>query len=573
MPTERLLYEIEARADGFASGMKKAQQSTKMTDETIRDLSDMSEKLEADLLNLEKAFQAGLIDAEENAIRETRTLEKALQSMINRGIDPSHAGFQRYNKRLQEMKVGLQSTGRSSNTAGLALMDMTRIAEDSAFGIRGIANNINPAVQSFGRLKREAGSTGAALKQMLGSLKGVNGAMLAFGIASSAMIAFGPEIKKFFQSATSEAEEFANTIREAMDSMLQMEDALKFGAPPKFVAAAIQQVRVEIQETERLMEMERERLVLTAGGVDAGNAQLNLLKERKKEQEAELELFQERLDQYNTAIAAENRLKELGFEQVDSKKSINEAKTKSIDLSGKELEEERAISFSLEEQAKKRQALFLQRLSERRKLNQELFNAPEFRKQASFGAAVEGLPDDPLQIPEKIEMAGVRTEEAWADFGSVIAGGMANATANLVTGAADFNQAFGGFLQSLGQGLIGAGVAGIAIKAFVKNPVAAIAAGTALVAIGARLAQSSQDKADKFTSRVGGIGGAGITSGLTGRPAQSITSFGQNNIGAQIGSAVRSQLEGARVDITDGRRVQLVLSSQRRADGKYGRLA
>src|SRR5690606_18174097 len=87
---------------------------------------------------------------------------------------------------------------------------------------------------------------------------------------------------------------------------------------------------------------------------------------------------------------------------------------------------------------------------------------------------------------------------AMAELGPQIAGGLANAATGVLAGRATFMQAMGGFLQDLGQGLIAAGTAGIAIKAFVSNPFAAIAAGIALSVLGARLAASSEQKAASF---------------------------------------------------------------------------
>jgi hypothetical protein len=101
----------------------------------------------------------------------------------------------------------------------------------------------------------------------------------------------------------------------------------------------------------------------------------------------------------------------------------------------------------------------------------------------------------------KTEVAGVM-----ADFGPTIAGGLASAAVDVLSGSATFNQALGGFLSSLGQSLIQTGVAGIAIKAFVKNPYAAIAAGIGLSLLGARLARSSSDRAANLGSAAPGLG-------------------------------------------------------------------
>ena len=74
-----------------------------------------------------------------------------------------------------------------ANKAGLALTDLSRIAQDAPYGFIGISNNINPLIESFGRLKAETGSTGGALKALGGALTGPAGLGLAFGLFSAAI--------------------------------------------------------------------------------------------------------------------------------------------------------------------------------------------------------------------------------------------------------------------------------------------------------------------------------------------------------------------------------------------------
>ena len=47
-----------------------------------------------------------------------------------------------------------------ANSASTALINLGRVAQDAPFGIIGIANNLNPLLESFQRLKAETGSTG-----------------------------------------------------------------------------------------------------------------------------------------------------------------------------------------------------------------------------------------------------------------------------------------------------------------------------------------------------------------------------------------------------------------------------
>jgi hypothetical protein len=92
-----------------------------------------------------------------------------------------------------------KSIPNSGNQAALALNNLSRIAQDAPYGFIGIANNINPMLESFQRLQATTGSTSSALKAMVSTLMGPAGVGLAIGALTSIIVAFGPEITKYVQ--------------------------------------------------------------------------------------------------------------------------------------------------------------------------------------------------------------------------------------------------------------------------------------------------------------------------------------------------------------------------------------
>lgn len=72
-----------------------------------------------------------------------------------------------------------------ANRAGEALNNLSRVAQDAPFGFIGIANNLNPLLESFQRLKAESGSSKAALSQLAGSLTGAGGLGLALSVVTA----------------------------------------------------------------------------------------------------------------------------------------------------------------------------------------------------------------------------------------------------------------------------------------------------------------------------------------------------------------------------------------------------
>lgn len=106
----------------------------------------------------------------------------------------------------------------TSNQATNALTNLSRVAQDAPYGFIGIANNLNPLLESFQRLSKEAGGSGAALKAMAGGLMGPAGIGLALGAVSSIIVAFGPKIADFISGTTEAAkaeEKFAQSLRDA----------------------------------------------------------------------------------------------------------------------------------------------------------------------------------------------------------------------------------------------------------------------------------------------------------------------------------------------------------------------
>lgn len=100
----------------------------------------------------------------------------------------------------QESKLlsgSLNKISQPSAQASQSLLNLSRIAQDAPFGFMGIANNINPLVESFGRLKAESGSTGGAISALVSGLAGPAGLGLAIGIGTSLLTVFSKEISNF----------------------------------------------------------------------------------------------------------------------------------------------------------------------------------------------------------------------------------------------------------------------------------------------------------------------------------------------------------------------------------------
>lgn len=106
--------------------------------------------------------------------------------------------------------------GKGSSQATNALTNLGRVVQDAPFGFIGIANNINPLLESFQRLKLETGSTQGALKSLAGSLVGGGGLGLAVSAATSVLTVLA--MNGFFNTAK-EASKAKDEIKKFQDEV------------------------------------------------------------------------------------------------------------------------------------------------------------------------------------------------------------------------------------------------------------------------------------------------------------------------------------------------------------------
>jgi len=103
-----------------------------------------------------------------------------------------------------------------TNQVNQSLVNVSRVAQDAPYGFIGIANNLNPLLESFQSLKQTTGSASSALKEMAKGLMGPAGIGLALGVVSSLIVAFGPKIAKFI-NGTDEASEAQDKFAESLN--------------------------------------------------------------------------------------------------------------------------------------------------------------------------------------------------------------------------------------------------------------------------------------------------------------------------------------------------------------------
>ena len=158
------------------------------------DISEMQAELQKSQ-NLLREFQAQLK-------KSTNTIEI---NMLNNEIKS-------LNGTIGTLEMNMQKAGKPIGDASQSLINFSRIAQDAPYGIMGIANNLNPMVESFQRLAKTEGGTKKALQAMVAGLAGPAGIGVAIGVVSSLAVTFSKEISEFFKGPTEELKKFREEL-------------------------------------------------------------------------------------------------------------------------------------------------------------------------------------------------------------------------------------------------------------------------------------------------------------------------------------------------------------------------
>ena len=116
----------------------------------------------------------------------------------------------------EQLKNVNKSSGQFRTQVGLnnaILTEAGRAASDMRFGFNGVANNVGQIASLFGNLIQTSDNVWKSLGQLVKSLVGVGGVLIAFQL----LIAYGDQIYNFFFSTSSAAAD----LRKKMESLLK----------------------------------------------------------------------------------------------------------------------------------------------------------------------------------------------------------------------------------------------------------------------------------------------------------------------------------------------------------------
>jgi hypothetical protein len=167
---------------------------------------------------------------------------------LQNGLNQASQSVQNFGTQLSK---AIKPTGDATN----ALTNLSRVAQDAPYGFMGIANNLNPLLESFQRLSKETGSAGDALKSMVGGLMGPAGLGLALGVISSLIVTYGSKIGDLLTS-TSDLEKSQRELRASfVDSLKGVETTI---INDQALVAVINDVTMSTQAREAALKQLKE---------------------------------------------------------------------------------------------------------------------------------------------------------------------------------------------------------------------------------------------------------------------------------------------------------------------------
>lgn len=159
------------------------------------------------------------------AENELRKLQASLKKMSDvEAIEKTQRSIRYLQESIRDLNVESGKAGKvlggelnkGANQASQSLLNMGRVVQDAPYGFMGIANNINPLLESFQRLKATTGSTGGALKELAASFTTGAGLGVAISIATSLLVVFGDKLfatSKKTDDAAEAAKKYGDTVK------------------------------------------------------------------------------------------------------------------------------------------------------------------------------------------------------------------------------------------------------------------------------------------------------------------------------------------------------------------------
>jgi hypothetical protein len=165
----------------------------------------------------------------QSELQKAQNLLRQFESQLKKSTDTVeitklNVEIAKVSSTINNFNTAMQGAAKPTGDATQSLVNLSRVAQDAPYGFMGIANNLNPMLESFQRLQKESGGTGNALKALVSGLTGPAGLGLALGVVSSLVVAFGDDIGDFFSkliNGRSSLKEYTDSLHESQKAYVE----------------------------------------------------------------------------------------------------------------------------------------------------------------------------------------------------------------------------------------------------------------------------------------------------------------------------------------------------------------
>lgn len=162
----------------------------------------------------------GALKKAENLLSQ---FQNALKKATNVGeINYLNNQIKNLNTTIGNINTQMGNTAKKTGDATQSLVNFSRIAQDAPYGLMGIANNLNPMLESFQRLQKETGGAGKALTAMIDGLAGPAGLGVVLGVASSLLVVFSKKIGEAFQGGADKLKNLREELKKLNDDVYKI---------------------------------------------------------------------------------------------------------------------------------------------------------------------------------------------------------------------------------------------------------------------------------------------------------------------------------------------------------------
>lgn len=380
----------------------------------------------------------------------------------------------------EPIKQTFQNVKDSSGLAGAAVMSFNGVVSDANYGIRGIANNLQQFSGLMVTLVGQTGSFKAALIALRSAVMGPLGLMLAFTAGISILERFSMKSKKSsdeteentdLTKANAKALGHAATIRELYN------DTLKKTADNLIDVNRLtkEQAIGELQNIKAQLEVEKQTLNIAKEQYQVAWESAALLRDQEKRKSAFDSLSQDAKNITETEAkvqALTNAIK--NYQDV-----IYPKKT------GKTVSTKRADTSELYDVKNSIQSI--------NSVYEQLGNTlTTLNENPTFTNPLGKMRDNMFKVTQDVSQMIESLNNSIERFATDTVVGLLGSLGEELGGntkafdewGKNFIASFGGFLQQMGAMIITYGVAMEAFRKAFTNPVAAVAAGAALIVIG-----------------------------------------------------------------------------------------